>query len=119
MPRSLPPELVFECSHNWGHQAEIPSIQGVKPIHVMRNHGDWEKTQVVTRKLAKHLAVRIGELYSPADNRVVFTIHVTTPATVELRSQTLAKRRPGFHEQRAGMHSPTGSRSHGRGHGTA
>jgi hypothetical protein len=86
--RSLPPELVYESRHNWGHQAEIPSIQGVKPIHVLRNHGDWEKARVVTRKLEKHLAVRIGELYSPAENRAVFTIHLTTPATVDLRSQT-------------------------------
>jgi hypothetical protein len=86
--RSLPPELVFECRHNWGHQVEIPSIQGVKPIHVMRNHGDWEKAHVATRKLEKRLAVQISELYSPADNRAVFTIHITAPATVELRSQT-------------------------------
>jgi hypothetical protein len=86
--RSLPPELVLESRHNWGHQAEVPSIQGVKLIHVLRNHGDWEMARVVTRKLAKHLTVHIGELYSPAENRAVFTIHVTTPATVDLRSQT-------------------------------
>ena len=85
---ALPTELVLETSNNWGHQAEVPSIQGVKLIHVMRNHGDWEKARVVTRKLPKHLWVAVSDLQALDDNRVAFTVHLVTPATVELDRQT-------------------------------
>jgi len=85
--KTLPEALVFETSRSWGHQARIPSLQGVKPIHVMRNHGDWEKARVVTWQLPKYLWVRVVDLHSPDDNRIAFTMHMAMPATVELDQQ--------------------------------
>jgi len=85
--KTLPKKMVFETSDNWGHQAQIPSIQGVRLIHVMRNHGAWEKAVVVARDLPAHLRLHIGELYSAADDRIIFTVHLTTPAHVELQKE--------------------------------
>jgi hypothetical protein len=89
--KQLPKDLVIEVNDNWGHQAEIVSIQGLRLIHVKRNHGNWEKAHVTARDLPKQLSLRlgeVGELYSIADNRVAFTIHLTTPAQVELQKET-------------------------------
>ncbi len=83
----LPADFVLETNNNWGHQAHIPSIQGVTLIQVMRNHGDWEKARVVVRDLPKNLRFRVGDVYSVADNRITFTVRIATPAHVELHKQ--------------------------------
>ncbi len=85
--RSLPKDLEFEASDNWGHQAKIPSIQGLQLIHVMRNHGDWQRARVVAHDVPARLQIRLGDLYSVADNRIVFTVHMTTPARVDLQKE--------------------------------
>jgi hypothetical protein len=84
---ALPNALAFETSNNWGHQAHVPSLQGVKPIHVLRNHGHWEKARVVTWPLPWELSVRVVDVSAPDDNRVAFTVCLATPATVELDKQ--------------------------------
>src|ERR1700722_1366088 len=43
LAQTLPPQFVFEKENNWGHQAQISSIQGFTPIYVTRNHGNWQK----------------------------------------------------------------------------
>ncbi len=85
--KALPSTLAFETSNNWGHQAQVPSLQGLKPIHVMRNHGNWEKARVTTWQLPWELSVRVADLCAPNDNRVAFTVYLATPATVELDKQ--------------------------------
>ncbi len=85
--KGLPKELIFETSDNWGRQAQIPSIQGVRLIHVPRNHGSWEKARVVARDVPEHLRLHVGKLYSAADNRAVFTVHIALPAHVELQKE--------------------------------
>jgi hypothetical protein len=85
---TLPAEFDFRCENNWGHQAQIPSIQGVRFIQVMRNHGDWERARVVVRETPKRVNLRIGDLMSPEENRVAFTVYVNLPAVVELEKQT-------------------------------
>jgi hypothetical protein len=85
--KSMPDELVFKTNNNWGHQAHVPSIQGVKLIQVMRNHGDWEKARVVTGKLPSELRVRVYDLQALDDQRIAFTMFLATPATVKLNRQ--------------------------------
>src|SRR5947209_20360695 len=46
--KALPEELKFETANNWGQQAQVPWIHGVRLVHAMRNHGDWEKARVVS-----------------------------------------------------------------------
>jgi hypothetical protein len=82
--KTMPDELVFKTNNNWGHQAQVPSIQGVKLIQVMRNHGDWEKARVVTGKLPSELRVRVYDLQALDDKRIAFTMLLATPATVKL-----------------------------------
>lgn len=82
--KSLPDALVFETSNNWGHQAHVPSLQGIKPIQVMRNHGEWDKARVSSWQMPRYLWVRVADLAAPADDRVVFTVHLAVPATVQL-----------------------------------
>ena len=84
---NLPRDLVFDTNDNWGHQAQIPSVQGVHLIHVQRNHGTWEKSHVVARDLPANLQLRLGEMNSLSDKRAAFIIHMTTPANVELHKQ--------------------------------
>ena len=86
----LPKDMEVEVNDNWGHQAQILSVQGVRLIHVMRNHGNWEKAHVNAHDLPKQLSLRLGELgelQSLGDDRIAFTIHLTTPAQVELRKE--------------------------------
>ena len=85
--KTMPDELVFKTNNNWGHQAHVPSIQGVKLVQVMRNHGDWEKARVVTGKLPSELRVRVYDLQALDDKRMAFTMFVATPATVKLNRQ--------------------------------
>jgi hypothetical protein len=88
LTNALPPQLVIEKDNNWGHQAQIQSLQGLTPIHVMRNHGNWEKSRVIARDVPHRLRVNIGRLYSTAENRVSFVVHVALPADLDLRQQT-------------------------------
>jgi hypothetical protein len=85
--KNLPKDLVYETSANWGHQARVPSIQGVRPIYVLRNHGNWEKSRVVARDVPDRVRVRFGHFTSLADDRVAITLHLTTPARIELRKE--------------------------------
>ena len=84
---SLPAELVFESNNNWGHQAKVPSVQGVKLTHAMRNQGDWEKATVIAKDVPRRLSLRLNDLYFAEQNRIAFTMHLTIPAKVELRKQ--------------------------------
>jgi hypothetical protein len=85
--QALPNELVFTPSDNWGHQVSLPSLQGVKLIHVPRNHGEWKKARVVTHNFPSHLSVLLSDLQSPDNQRIAFTLHLEIPAKVELDKQ--------------------------------
>jgi hypothetical protein len=85
--QALPPQLVIEKENNWGHQAQIPSIQGLTPIYVRRNHGNWEKSRVIARDVPQRLKVNVGWLCSTGDNRMNFNFHLALPADLELRQQ--------------------------------
>ncbi len=84
---SLPAELVFESNNNWGHQSKVPSVQGVKLTHAMRNQGDWEKATVIAKDVPRRLSLRLNDLYFAEENRIAFTMRLTIPAKVELRKQ--------------------------------
>jgi hypothetical protein len=83
----LPADLVLEHNYNWGHQAQVPSVQGVKPIQVQRNHGNWEKATVLARAVPRTLRLRAWALSSPAPQRITFHVYVTIPASARLEKQ--------------------------------
>jgi hypothetical protein len=85
--QALPSQLVIEKENNWGHQAQVPSIQGLTPIYVRRNHGDWQKSRVIARDVPQRLKVSVGWLCATADNCMSFNVHVALPADLELRQQ--------------------------------
>jgi hypothetical protein len=86
--RNLPANLAFEYSQNWGHQAQVPSIQGIKPIHVLRNHGSWHRMKVVAQNLPHALRLRLEDLQFPAQDRMTARLAMTIPAIVEFEQQT-------------------------------
>jgi hypothetical protein len=85
--RILPTEMAFDARDNWGHQTQIPFVQGVKVTRIKCNHGDWEKARVVTSPLPRDLRVRVYNLQSLDDNRISYTLYLSTPATVKLNKQ--------------------------------
>ncbi len=87
LAKALPAELVLQKDFDWGHTAQVPSIQGLTPIHVTRNHGNWQKARVVVHDVPQRLNVHVGWLSSPAPNRMSFSVHVTLPARLDLRQQ--------------------------------
>lgn len=87
LSRNLPAELSFETESNWGQQARILSIQGITPIHVMRNHGNWQKVKVQVRDVPGKLRVNVGWLSSPAPDRMRFHVDVAMPARADLNQQ--------------------------------
>jgi hypothetical protein len=87
LAKALPAELVLQKEFDWGHTAQVPSIQGLTPIYVTRNHGNWQKARVVVHDVPTRLHVNVGWLSSTAENRMSFTVHVTLPARLELQQQ--------------------------------
>lgn len=87
LANSLPADLVLQKEFDWGHTAQIPSIQGLTPIYVTRNHGNWQKAKVVVHDVPHRIQANVGSLLSTAENRMSFTIHVTMPARLDLQQQ--------------------------------
>ncbi len=85
--KALPPELTYETRHNWGQQAEVPWIHGVRLVHATHNHGAWEKALVLSGPLARDLRVSVYDLQSLSDKQVALTVYVAAPATVRLNKQ--------------------------------
>jgi hypothetical protein len=84
----LPTNLVFEYSENWGHQASLTSIQGVKLIEVKRNHGSWHRMKAICQDPARSMDVYVRHQKLIGSDRLAFLLHVFMPATVELEEQT-------------------------------
>jgi hypothetical protein len=82
--KGWPETLEFTVDRNWGHQAHVPSLQGLKPVDVLRNHGNWERARVASWKLPEYLSLHVSDVQSPEENRVAFTVSLLTPATVDL-----------------------------------
>lgn len=87
LARGVPNDLVFEMQDNWGHQAQVPSIQGLTPIHVLRNHGSWQKAKVTVRDVPARASVYTDRISSLAEDRIHFTVCLVLPARAELDRQ--------------------------------
>jgi hypothetical protein len=70
-----------------GHTAQVPSIQGLTPIYVTHNHGNWQKAKVVVHDVPHRIHANVGWLSSTAENRMSLTVHVTLPARLEVQQQ--------------------------------
>jgi hypothetical protein len=85
--KNLPKDFTFDHKDNWGHQAHVPSIRGLKPITVMRNHGDLEQVSIVAVDTAHHLKVQLGQPVCSSESQVAFTVNIAVPAEVLLRKK--------------------------------
>lgn len=84
---NLPRELVFQENRDWGHQAHVPSIQGVRLIEVLRNHGNWEKMSVVCHNAPQNLALVVHEVRLAAAGGLSLAIHVSLPGVAEIEKR--------------------------------
>ena len=85
--QNLPGEIVIQQENNWGHQAHIPSIQGLHRIEVLRNHGNWERMKVICRDVPHRLRLIIDHVSFPEPGRMTFVVHVDVPADLEFDKQ--------------------------------
>jgi hypothetical protein len=83
----LPADFTFDNKDNWGHQAHVPSLRGLTPITVMRNHGDWEQVSIIAADMSHRLKVHLGQPVCPTERQVVFRVDIALPAEVQLRKQ--------------------------------
>lgn len=87
LTNALPPQWVIDKEYNWGHQAHVSSLQGLTPVQVLRNHGNWQKAKVVVVEVPKGIKVAIFALATPAEDRVTLGVRVSFPARLELEQQ--------------------------------
>jgi hypothetical protein len=85
--KRLPAEIVCEKNDNWGHQAHVPTVHGVKIVQVLRNHGNWQKMTVVCRDVPHSIRLRVEDLHYTADE-VTYTVQLSLPATLEYHHKT-------------------------------
>src|ERR1700677_3410844 len=85
--KNLAHEIVVQKEHDWGHQAHVPSVRGVRVVEVQRNHGNWERMKLICRDLPHRLSVVVDNLTFSGPERVAFTAHVEVPADVEFEKQ--------------------------------
>ena len=85
---TLPPVLQQESSKNWGQQASVPSMQGLKMIRVMRNHGNWQRWRAFTGPLAHQLELAVNDLRVVDGERFKCKISLALPTTAEYEQQT-------------------------------
>lgn len=88
MLQNLPSLLMLNRNDNWGHQAHVKSIQGLRIVEVLRNHGDWEKLTVKCLDVPHRLHLRVDELFFPARDRIAFLVRIELPADLEFTKQT-------------------------------
>jgi hypothetical protein len=84
----LPPVLHHESAKNWGQQASVPSLQGLKVVRVDRNHGNWQKTRAMSGPLVRNLELSVNELRIVDGETIQFKIFLALPTTVEYEQQT-------------------------------
>ena len=85
---TLPPVVRHEDSKNWGQQASVPRMQGLKMVRVMRNHGNWQRWQAFTGPLAKQLELTIHDLRIVDGERFKCRLSLALPTTAEYEQQT-------------------------------
>jgi len=85
--KNLPHDIVFEKNDNWGHQANVPTLHGVKIVEVLRNHGNWQKMRAVCQDVPHTIQLRVRDLHYGPD-RVACTVQVLLPTTLEYDHKT-------------------------------
>jgi hypothetical protein len=85
--KNLPRDLVVQKEHDWGHQAHVPSIQGVRLIEVLRNHGNWERMKLICPDVPHRLQVTVDGVSFPGQDRMGFFVQVDVQADVEFEKQ--------------------------------
>jgi len=86
--QKLPASPVFEQYRNWGHQATVPTLQGVRIVNKPRNHGNWQHIRATCPDLRKALDLRLHDLQVLHGEKVTFKMHLALPTTVEFQQQT-------------------------------
>lgn len=85
--RHLPRDVALQKDRDWGHQAHVPSIRGVRVVEVMRNHGNWERMKLVCPDLPHRLSVVVDNLRLAGPEHIRFTVQVEVPADLEYEKQ--------------------------------
>ena len=82
--KNLPRDVVVQKNHDWGHQAHIPSIRGVRLIEVSANHGNWEKMKLICPDVPHRLHLVVENLGLVDQDRFwPSPCEVAVPADVE------------------------------------
>ncbi len=85
--QNLPESPTFTQNHEWGHQARVPTLQGVKIVHVLRNHGNWWKVQATCYHLPQTLVLKLSDMKIADPEHITFKTYLALPTTIEFRQQ--------------------------------
>jgi hypothetical protein len=85
--QQLPASPSFQTAHNWGHQAMVPTLQGLKIVHVLKNHGNWQILHAAVPDLTHNLEFRLHDLKIHDAERLTFWVYLSAPTKFDFHEQ--------------------------------